>query len=196
MKKIYTLFALFLALNFTASATINPGFIVTKDAKIITGLVADVFYSNWKTELIFVNEMGRSYHFPPNVIKGFAFNTGSEVLQFESKFLNGKWHFLKVLEKGKAMNLYCSPSVKTQEMLEHTGTRTLVNQKVKEFWLEKEEGQPFRIYLMGYKKQLKNYLWEEPTLVEKIGKKGYKFKDLQKIITEYNELVAQKSAKI
>ncbi|MFT4759348.1 MAG: hypothetical protein ACI9XO_002021 [Paraglaciecola sp.] len=192
MKKIYTLFVFFFTLNCTLFATQNPGFIITKDAKIITGKVADIFYSNWKTELVFINEMGRRYNFPPALIKGFAINTGSEIVEFESKFQKGQWRFLKILEKGKNLTLYRSPSVKTQRLAQNYSNQQIIKKNVREYWLEVQKDNPIRIYPISYKKQLRMFLANQPTLLDKLGQKGYKFRDLQKIIIEYNDLIERK----
>ena len=42
------------------------------------------------------------------------------------------------------------------------------------------------IHSMNYKTVLLSYFTDKPELLEKIGKKGYRFNDLDKIITAYN----------
>lgn len=192
MKKLYTIFFCFFLLNCTLLATQNPGFIITKDAKIITGQVADIFYSNWKSELVFINEMGRRYYFQPAVIKGFAIHKKNEIVQFESKYYKGTWRFLEVIEKGEYLNLYRSPTVKTHETAQRYGEEKTVSRSVEEYWLEIGSAIPVRIYPLSYKKRLREYMSNQPKFVKKIGTKGYKFKNLQKIIQEYNELNKQK----
>lgn len=196
MKKIYTTFALLLTLSYSLFATQNPGFIITKDAKIITGKVADIFYSSWKTELIFINEMGRRYAFHPAVIAGFAIKTDGELVHYESKFRKGQWQFMNVLEKGKNLSLYRSPSVKTQEWSINYGDDQIVSRKVTEYWLEYEKNAPVRVSSINYKRLLRQYLVLEPELVEKLGKKGYRYKNLQTIVQEFNQLNSRKSKKI
>jgi hypothetical protein len=197
MKKIYTLLIFSFALNCALFANFNPGFIITKDAKIITGKVADIFYSNWKTELVFINEMGRRYNFHPAVIKGFAIKNGKEITQFESKYYKGKWQFFKILEQGKTATLYRSPSVKTQQLTKTYGnTDRVIKNNVREFWLEMKQDNILRIYPFSYKRQLKQYLANQPTLLAKLGQKGYKFRNLQDIIREYNELVSKRAMEI
>lgn len=196
MKKVYTAFLFLFALNTALFATHQPGFIVTKDAKIITGRVAEIFYSTWKTELVFINEMGRRYTFHPAVIKGFAINNNGSIVEFESKYQKGTWRFLEVLEKGKTVSLYRSPMNKTQEVSINYGDNRIINRKVREYWLENGKSAPIRVNSMNYKKLLRFCLSKQPEIVEKIGKTGYRFRDIQDIIKEYNRLIAQNAKRI
>jgi len=191
MKKIYTVFFCFFLLNCTLLATQNPGFIITKDAKIITGQVANIFYSSWKSELVFINEMGRRYYFHPAVIHGFAIHKNGDMLQFESKFYKGTWRFLEVMEKGANLSLYRSPIIKTHESAQRYGEEKIVNRRVNEYWVEVGTAIPVRVYPLSYKRKLREFMSNQPQLVKKIGTTGYKFKNLQKIVEEYNELNAQ-----
>lgn len=196
MKKIYTIFFCLFLFSCTLFATQNPGFIITKDAKIITGKVADIFYSNWKSELVFINEMGRRYYFHPAVIHGFAIHKDGEMVQFESKYYKGTWRFLEVMEKGKKLSLYRSPMIKTQQATQKYGEEKVISRKVNEYWLEAGLAIPVRVYPLGYKKKLREFMSNQPRLVKKIGTEGYRFKNLEKIINEYNELNEQKGKHI
>ena len=196
MKRISTLIFCTFFIVCLGHAITTPGYIITKDAKIITGKVADIFYSNWGSELVFINEMGRRYKFHPALIHGFALKKGEEISKFESKFQKGTWRFLKIVEKGKGISLYRSPSVKTQESIEVYGESKVVSRRVKEFWIETVNHRLIRIHSLNYKKKLKYCLNLQPDLVKKLGKEGYRFKNLATIVQEFNELMEKKTKKM
>jgi hypothetical protein len=57
----------------------------------------------------------------------------------------------------------------------------------KEILLEKEGERPFRIYLIGFRKQMRKTVADFPELAAKIGQEGYRYKNLKKILIEYNK---------
>ena len=57
----------------------------------------------------------------------------------------------------------------------------------KEFWLEKEGERPFKIYMISFRKQMRKIMTDFPELAAKVGKKGYRYKDLKTILQEYNK---------
>jgi len=50
-----------------------------------------------------------------------------------------------------------------------------------------EEGKITQLHCMNYKSVLKTQMSDNPELQNKIGKKGFSFKDLEKIISAYNK---------
>lgn len=52
--------------------------------------------------------------------------------------------------------------------------------------LVEKDGEMFEVVKANYKKVLKKMVIDYPKLVKKIGKKGYRFKNLKRIITMYN----------
>ena len=122
------------------------------------------------------------------LIKGFVFKKESKFVAYESKFSRKKkWRFLEVLLKGEGMSLYRSPIEKvtlTDNGL-FTQTRTY---RSNEYWLEIRGRSPIRLNRMGYRKKFRRLMQKiAPELAQKIGKKGYRFKNILKIVEEYNE---------
>ena len=95
--------------------------------------------------------------------------------------------FLQVLFKGEGMSLYRAPEEHVRyEMID--GFSQTQPYAVEEFWLETNGKPPVKVKRFGFKKKIKRLIARRaPELAEKIGKKGYKFNDLLKIIEEYND---------
>lgn len=161
------------------------GFIVTLDQKLIEGKVVEIYYADWKTELIFENTFGRIYQFYPFRIGGFLHIKNQDTIVYESKYTEGQWLFLQQIHKAEALSLYASPERKWA-MVRGINGMEQVHLPVREYWLEFRKKRPFRVYPMTYKKELKRRFSKFPELVEKIGEPGYRFKDMEKIVQEYN----------
>ena len=188
MKKITTWYYLLLICFLVFSNQINAkrGYIVTRDAKIITGEVVGIFYSDDKSTLTFVNDLGNIYEIRAMLIWGFGFfNKDGKEEFYESKFQNNRWTFLKNIFRGKKLNLYQGANKKIQQETVFDGVynETYSN----EFWLQIGRAKPIRLYQFNYKRLLKKRFPQFKAITSKLGKKGYKFSNLLKIIKELDE---------
>ena len=188
MRTVFTLFIslLFISNSLTAG---DPGkdYIITLNGIKLTGDVKDIFFSNIQSRLSFENDFGNLYSVHPACIHGFAFREGEKTIYYESKYLGGRWDFLKVEKRGSALSLYRSSERKIEFTQLH-GEPIIETKKVTEIWLQFQGQKPFRVFPLGYKKLLKQKFAHYPELANRIGKKGYKFRDLPKIVELYNEL--------
>ena len=170
------------------------GYIVTKNGIKLTGQIGTVTQSARENSVIFINDFGNIYTIYPQLIKGFAFEQDSSAVLFESKIerYEKKWVFMKVLCKGKGLNLYINVSERYNSLISPYETRTK-SFKTKDFFLEVNGKIPFKVKRLGFKKQIHKLVQRRaPALANKIGQKGYRYKDLVNIINQYNDVI-QKS---
>ncbi len=190
MKSKFTRHLLiFLAIIFSTHlfGNIGKGYLITLDGKNITGKIKNIYFSEWYASLTFENDFGNSYSIHPATILGFVFKKENEDVVFESKLIRGSWVFLRIVEKGPGLTLYRSTE-RTTELVKVSNESIVTDKKIDEMWLQFYRKRPFRVYRMTYKKVLKKKLSAFPTLAQMIGKQGYKYRDLTKIVTLYNEL--------
>jgi len=205
MKKIYVFLCFVCLSSFALQANTDdppklnasPGFIITKDAKIITGKVSEINYQEWGSQMVFINDMGRAYQLFPSYIFGFAIEySEDDIEKYESKYQQGIWRFLKIVEKGKHLSLYRSPSARSKDFFNETDQHKVLGANGREFWLETRRYGLVRVYALTYKKLLRNYLDDAPELVAKLGSEGYKFKNLDAIVREYNDTIKRRRRKM
>ena len=191
MKQLY---AILLTLFFAATGLCSDtgparGYIVTKNGKQLTGYIGELYHTPFQSIVVFINDFGSPYNIEAERVRGFVFTNEEGYTAFESKNCRGRWYFLRILEKGAAVNLYQSPEeefiLRFENGILEAGTRT-----VTEYWLEmKDKKQPIRINSLNFRRKLRRLFKKEeaPEFREKIGKEGYRFRDLPNIIREYNQ---------
>ena len=188
MKQVYTsLLFLFCSCFVTLEAMYHKGFVVTHDGKEISGRITNIYYSDWRSEVTFVNEMGRSYQYHPATIKGFVYEHRGEQVRYVSKVHRGRWLFMRVLYVGEQVVLYRSPERKRQMVRQISGYSEM-DLLSHEYWVEMPRKRPFQIYPLTYKKTLRQKFSRHPELVAKLGSPGYRYRDMAEIIREYDEL--------
>lgn len=165
----------------------NEGYIVTLDNKRLTGKIGDVFYSDFFSAVVFINDFGTPYQLRAELISGFVFEDNASLIEYVSLFQPefNNWSFLKVLEKGALVTLFKAPNGSTIRDLREVDTKISALSSDK-YWLKFREKRPFEINWSNYKSMLKEQLIYYPEIRKKIGKKGYRFKDLDAIIEEVN----------
>lgn len=189
MKKDYTLrlllaLAIFIFLKISLFAA-GKGYLITKDEKFITGQIVAVKYTVADSELVFMNDFGDLYYLHPYLIKGFVFRENEKNVEYESKFDGKNWLFLKVEVGGRGIRMYQMNNVIART---DTGSDYEIKTHVsKELLLEKEGEKPFKIYRLGFRKQMRRATADFPELAAKIGQEGYRYKNLKTILIEYNK---------
>lgn len=175
----------------------KEGYIITHDKKQINGKIMKLYYSDLGCELTFVNLSGDEYQFLPIVIRGFVFeNEAGETIKYESKYYKRTWYYLRPQYVGSIAKLYLSPDRKV-----HFGTTWdhyhIVERDNTEYWIELREKQELiRLYPNSYKKVLRKRLHKYPFIRKKIGKNGYRLKNMPRIIKELNELYGEETKQI
>lgn len=101
---------------------------------------------------------------------------------------------MELLHKGEGMNLYSAPIISVQNIIStrYRGSRQEFIQS-DAFFVEIKDRLPVQISKSNFKNSMRKLLKKEaPELAQKIGSKGFRFKNLRNIILQYNEIV-QKS---
>lgn len=191
MKKAFTLLFFLGIAGITWASSPNPnpskGYIVTLNGKYLTGAIGNIFHTTYGSEVTFINDFGTIYQIHPFLIRGFVFRDDASTVAYESKYSQRKWLFLRVLHKGEYMSIYKSPEKKS--VVNYTRVSFMAETvRNEEYWIELKGKSPVNIHKIGYKKQLRKLLHKRtPELADKIGSKGYRFKNLPEIAEEYNK---------
>lgn len=199
MIKVYTvLFSLFLILPFSLSGQTSleavqdqKGYIVTLSGDRLTGKIADVLSGSHTNFVLFVNDFGTPYMIRAEIIQGFAFKEGNSMVRFETQFDDDQCMFMKVVVKGKAISLYRSLGY-GGDSFSPLGTPVANRQQQHyvpgRYYIAQGNRQAIPVKRWGFRRKMRKLLKERaPELAGKIGDKGYRFKNLEKIIKEYNK---------
>jgi hypothetical protein len=186
MRLPITLIIVFFLSNFSTANNPGKDFLITLNGSKLTGNIKEVSYSNGKSQIYFENDFGNTYVVLPATIYGFAFDENGTTTMYESKYLNGDWQFLKVEKRGEALSLYTS----SERQLQFTNTNEspiVVEEKNPQIWLQFKEEQPFKIYRLTFRSTLRKKMEDFPDLAKNIGKRGFRYKNLSKIVELYNK---------
>lgn len=197
MIKLYTvLFSAFLFLSASVSGQTaleamqdQQGYIVTLSGDRLTGKIAEVLGGTNTNFVLFVNDFGTPYMLRAEIIRGFAYKDGNSMVRFETQFDDNQCMFLRVIVKGKAISLYRSISY-GQSTPADRGTTFVNGQNYvpSRYYIAQGGREAIPVKRWGFRQKMRRLLKERaPELTSKIGDKGYRFKNLEKIIKEYNE---------
>lgn len=189
MKQIYFL-CFSLLLSISAAATPCRGYIVTKNGKHLTGHISGIFYTSDAGSVIFINDFGTLYTIHPALIKGFVLERGEQNITYMSRPSRQGWIFLRILYRGEGMSLYSTPEDQLFKLpngkVSESGTL-----HANEFWIEMHNKPVSRIGRLSYKRKLRKLMEPKaPELAAKIGEKGYQFKDLMKVVQEFDKEIS------
>jgi len=187
MKKVYLCSFFFFFVLSILSAIPGRGYVVTKNGIHLTGSIGEIYHSNLASEVIFTNDLGTTYSYRPELISGFVFEKNAAMIAYESKFDRKKWVFFEVVEKGDGISLYRAPEDKIQIVMEDAEMRSYTY-KSEEFWVEVKGRLPIQITRFNFRKKMRRLLHSiVPELAEKIGKPGYRYKNILDIVEECNK---------
>lgn len=191
MKHPFIKFSLIvIALMITNSLTAtNPGkdFLITLNGLKLTGSIKNISLLAGKPQISFENDFGDIYTIHPATIYGFTFEDEGSISMYESKNLNGEWHFLKVENKGQILTLYTS-SERQLKFSKSGASPILVEEKNPQFWLQFKGEQPFKVFRFSFKSSLRKRMDNYPELEKRLGRKGFRYKNLSAIVGLYNLL--------
>lgn len=184
MKKLYFLLISLFIFSSSASAESYKGYIITHSGTRLTGMISTIFHSDFGSELTFINDFGTSYQIHPALIRGFAFKKSEGInTLYESRYCQGNWVFLEVIYRGLEMSLYKAP----EERLSIANGFDKI--RLEEYFVEVPGRHMVALTRHRYKSRFRRLVKKsEPELAKKIGKPGYRFKDLVKVIEEFNEM--------
>ncbi len=186
MRHLYLLAGL-MVWALSGKADVYKGYIVTLNGQQLTGQIGDIYYGANYSEVVFINDFGTPYSLHPMLIKGFSFKKDGVQYQYASKLENRKWTFLKVIVESEGLSLYRSPDIAIENVF--NGTELYARQRrARGFYLQRGDGEIIRMTAIGFRSKMRKLIGERtPELADKIGKKGYRFRDLEKIVREFNE---------
>ncbi len=176
-------------LLYAGTLTANtPGkdFLITLDGSKLTGVIKTITIKKKKTQISFENDFGTKYTVDASTISGFSFEDEGEISLYESKYLNGEWQFLKVEKKGEALSWYTS----SERQLQFSGfneSPIVVQEKQRQIWLQFAGEQPFRVYRFTFRGVMRRRMKDYPALAKRIGKRGFRYKNLPLIVDSYNK---------
>lgn len=196
MKKTYFLFLLFcISFISVAQAANFRGFLLTKDNYRLTGYINKIEYSLTGIVIQFTNDFGDQYNIYPNLVNGFGFTNEGKTYRYVSRYYEGRWLFLEALETGKRLNLFRAPDG-SQRWVDDS-FQAFLSDPIAEYWLQLRGAEIIPLQRIGYKRQLRELLAETaPSLANKIGKKGYRFKDIEAIVANYNSSAKRSRRKL
>lgn len=189
MKCIFIKFGqLLICLLFTHNLLAgNPGndFLITLDGTKLTGKIKQISLNTSHSQISFENDFGDIYTINPATIFGFTVKENGLVAMYESKYLEGEWRFLKIESRGKVLTLFTS-SERQLKYSDAEKSLVVVVEKNPQFWVQYKNEPPFKIYKFNFKRILRKWMDNYSELEERIGKKGFRYKNLPAIVNLYN----------
>ena len=166
----------------------SRGYIVTLSGDHLTGRIGDVIDGNGTSFVMFINDFGTPYMIRAELISGFAYKENKDMLEYETQFDSRKWLFMKVIVRGPGINLYKSPGYKISN--KSGGSINVINNRNFQpgrYYIVRGDRNPIPVKRWGFRRNMRQILKDRaPEVASKIGEKGYRFKNLEKIIKEYN----------
>ncbi len=161
------------------------GFLLTKDNHQLTGYFNLIEYSPTGNYITFTNDFGDVYSIHPMLVKGFGFNEDGQSIRFISRFFAGQWYFLRELASGRHISLYGLPDG-SDRYVDDSMLRLFADPPPA-YYLVNKRGEILPVPRVGYKKRLRQFMEQtNPELAKRVGKKGYRYKDMVNIVAEYN----------
>ncbi len=195
MRKL-TLLLLLCCISISAQSESLRGYVITLDGKYLSGTILQINSSDYHVSVAFKNDYGTAYHFHPALIKGFVFMKGNERHVYESHHHKGEWLFLQQLYVGKEISLFKYPDIQVNWVVEGRQINSFAaNQRV--FWLKQNKKSPFLLKRQHFKNKFTELIRENaPELADKIGKRGYRYQHLEKILAEYDAIITSRVKRI
>ena len=171
------------------------GFLLTKDGHQLTGYLNVLVYSVSGNVITFTNDFGDEYTIHPFLVSGFGFNYDGKPLRFVSRRHEGMWYFLQEDVSGRSVSLFRLPRGGSR-WIDDSMLR-LFSEPPPEYYLEFGQGQFLAVPRTGYKRRLRDFFQDaSPGLASKIGKRGYRYRDLPAIVQEFNERSRRKRKRL
>jgi hypothetical protein len=160
------------------------GFLLTKDDYRLTGYVNQINYVVTGLQIEFTNDFGDRYFIYPSYVKGFGYTRDGETFRYVSRYYEGRWFFLREMVKERQLSFFRVPDGRQRYV--DDSLLALLADPIPQYWLQIKGQEILAIQRGGFKRRLRDYL--EPTapaLAAKIGSKGYRYRNMEEIITAY-----------
>jgi hypothetical protein len=196
MTQRYPLFPLFLLLFLVylpnlEAGNLRQGYIITKTDHHLTGYIGEINHTQYGSMVEFINDFGTPYFLHPALIKGFAFLEGPAFRQYESKYWRRQWMFLQVIYPGEDVRLLQSPDLITSFQIVNGKLSSNTKEKV-QYWIDLPDRRLLRVKRWGFRQHMRRLVEDvSPNLADKIGRPGYRYRDLVSIIQEYDRILRQ-----
>jgi len=189
--KRFSLILLFAGSLFSlkAGSSSARGYLITKNGVTLTGTISEIFDNN---QILFINDFGTPYKIHAAIVYGFVVPRKGKKVFFASKYNGKKWYFMQLLHQGEGMNLYSAPVTRVQSMgaFQHNPYRVVRTTQLTTYFVELKGRLPVEIKRGNFKRKMRKLLKKQaPEMAERLGKKGYRFKNLEEIIEKYNAIV-------
>lgn len=186
MRQILSLFII-LGLSLSLQAESLRGFLLTKDNYQLTGYFNVLSYSPTGNLITFTNDFGDVYSIHPMLVKGFGFSKDGTSFRFVSRFHEGQWFFLHEEVAGRSLSLYRLPDG-SNNWVDDSMLR-LFQTPPPTFYFLYGERKILPVPRLGFKRTLRDFFEDKsPALARKIGKKGFRYRNLGEIVVRFNEL--------
>lgn len=185
MRLPYSL--LFCSLLFSAflQAETYQGYLITKNNIHLTGFFSTIDHNEGGSNVAFINDFGDVYSIHPALVQGFAFRKGEDTHLYVSRREKRRWVFLRLIYKGDFVSLMQAPENRTDSFLTPSGVenRTV---RFREYWVETPNRTAFPVRRVGFRKEMRKFCERgAPRLAEKIGKAGFRYRNIREIIEAY-----------
>ncbi len=179
----------------SGSIQANPyrGFLIAKDGEKITGFIGGISSEGRMGRILFINDFGNLYLIEANQIRGFVYQNKENVFIFESIRDEKRWKFLQMIFSGKEARLYKVPSSEPRSRdygvgLSFSAQAPFPGKRM--FYIQLKDRPVRRITPFRFKRRMKKLLGNSaPELAEKLGSAGYRFKNLESIVREWDEIL-------
>lgn len=170
------------------------GYLITKNNYHLTGFIEQVAYTPFGIDLMFTNDFGTTYTIHPALVRGFAFLDESQQVQvYISQFYEDRWYFLRIEFDGEYAGLLEAPDLGDKLVKSRLGGA----QSIQRYWLRIGQRTYQPVPRWGYRKQMRRLLGERLSVLDgKIGRAGYRYRDLPDIVREYNEKRVKRKKRI
>jgi len=173
----------------------NPyrGFLIAKNGKQITGYIGGISSEGRLGRILFINDFGNLYIIEANQIRGFVYQKEEKLFFFESIWDEKRWKFLQMIFSGEEARLYKVPASQSAPWADHFGL-SLSTQAPStgqgKYFIQLKDRPIRRIIPFRFKKRMKKLLGgQAPELAEKLGSPDYRFKNLESIVRELDEIL-------
>lgn len=185
MRYSFTLFLVLGCLLCGWSADFK-GYLITKNNYHLTGFINSVSVTPFGLSVQFTNDFGNRYDIHPALVRGFAFQDGSNVKVYVSHFYEGHWLFLETVYEGEVLSLFQAPDL--EEKWVNGAIRQPTTFIMERFWLKRRQREIYPINRFGFRKQMRRLLGDNArALQDELGKQNFRYRDLLDIVKSYNE---------
>lgn len=188
MRKIYLCLLLVFSCTWCMADDLYKGYIITLNGYHLTGQIGEIYLEDNQKRVVFINDFGTPYMISPRLIAGFSFKDGEELVTYQSSIIDKEWVFLRVISEGEGIRLLKSPEKEKEIIIDQFGLSTQTVRSNK-YFIQLKNRRPEKVKRLGFRRQMRRLLGQRaPELAEKIGQKGYRWKNLTKIAEEYEEV--------